>query len=236
MMNRQLKIWKEDFIRYYSRTSIIMRIIIGAVLSFVIAYILINKVIKIQNAENKKLKQKFQSMEIIDDVDIQVADLKNSQRKTSMQLESLKALNANLAEELGTLSKGEIGKNILDLRLVIDRNSLRIVSEERIIPKKIIRRRTSKRKEPDTHIKIQFPSSMTCESYRFELLGSYRNLRKFFMEARKSNSLFFINNIHIKQSKEMLTDKNFNQYRALSCSFEVHVPYRNEDKKSGEKK
>lgn len=225
MMQKQLKIWKEDFLRYYSRTSILMRMILGAALSFAAAYFLIHNVIRPQNSELKKLKQKFQSMEVIDDVDLQVADLKNSQRKTAMQLEGLKKANAALADQLGTLTRGEVGKNILDLRLLIDRNRLRIVSEEYAAPAKPVRRRKNTADKPDTRVKITFPDSMECASYRFQVLGSYQDLRHFFMDVRQARALFFINNIAIRQSGEMLTDKNFNQYRALACSFEVHVPY-----------
>lgn len=230
-MNKQLKIWRDDFLRYYNRTSIVTRIMIGAVLSFVIAYFLINKVIKGQNAELKSLKQKYQAMEIIDDIDIQVADLKNKQRKSTMQLEALKKANAVLAAELGSLSKGEVGKNILDLRYLIDQNSLRIVSEERAVIQKKSRRRNIGKKEIDSRVKIAFPASMSSESYHFKLLGSYRNLQNFFMEVRNAQSLFFINNIAVRRSQEMLTDKNFNQYRALECVFEVHVPFHKEQKK-----
>lgn len=235
-MKRQLKIWKEDFLRYYGRMSVMMRIAIGALLSFALAYVLIHKVIKPQNAELKKMKQKYQSMEVIDDVDLQVADLKNKQRKVTMQLEGFKKANEQLADDVGTLSKGEVGKNILELRYLIDRNSLRIVSEERVVPTKQVRRRAPQKNVIDTHIKITFPTSMACESYKFEVLGSYQCLRRFFMDVRNAQALFFINNIRIVQSKEMLTDKNLNQYRALSCAFEVHVPYQNEAAKTGEKK
>lgn len=230
-MNKQLKIWKDDFFRYYNRTSILVRILIGAALSFAVAYILIHKVIKVQNGELKKLKQKYEAMEVIDDVDIQVADLKNKQRKSSMQLEALKKVNASLATEFGTLSKGETGKNILDLRYLIDQNRLRILSEERIIIQKKSRRRPTSRKEKDDRVKITFPASMNCESYQFKILGSYQNLRHFFMAVREFKSLFFINNIKLEQSKELLTDKNLNQYRALECAFEVQVPFYKEAKK-----
>lgn len=236
-MNRQLKIWKEDFLRFYKRTSIIMRVIIGAVLSGIIAYFLINNVIKKQNAELKTLKQKFNSMEVADDVEIQTADLQNKQRKAEMQLNGLKTANELLSTETGALSKGEVGKNILDLRFLIDSNQLRIVSEERVVSESKQVRRRRVQKKVDTGVKISFPASMSYESYKFEVLGSYQSLRKFFMDVRNSQSLFFLNNVRICQSKEMLTDKNFNQYRALSCSFEVHVPYKNENiKQVGAKK
>lgn len=226
MMKKQLKIWKEDFFRYYDRTSVMMRIVMGAVLSLGTAYFLTHKVIKPQNAEVKTLKQKFQSMEVIDDVEIETADLKNKQRKTAMLLEGLTKANEELALTMGSFSKGEVGKNILDLRYLVDKNDLRILSEERVVPVKQIRRRSRGKQKPDTRVKIQFPASMGCESYKFEVLGSYRNLRRFFMDVRRAQALFFLNNIRISNSQEMLTDKNLNQFRALSCVFEVHVPFR----------
>lgn len=226
MMNKQLKIWKDDFFRYYGRTSLMMRIVIGAALSFGTAYILTHKIIRPQNAQLKVLKEKFQSMEVIDDVGIQVADLKNKQRKVNMQLEGLKKANEELALTMGTFSKGEVGKNILDLRFLMDKNNLRIVSEERVLPVKQTRRRSRGKQKPDTRVRIQFPSSMECESYKFELLGSYGTLRRFFMDVRNAQALFFLNNIRISNSKELLTDRNLNQFRALSCVFEVHVPFR----------
>lgn len=231
MMNKQLKIWKEDFFRYYNRTSVMMRIIIGALLSFGAAYFLTQKVIKPQNARLKALKQKFQSMEIIDDVEIRTADLRNKQRKASMQLEGLKKVNEELALTMGSLTRGEVGKNILDLRFLMDKNNLRIVSEERVLPVKNLRRRSRGRQKPDTRMKIQFPSSMESESYKFEVLGSYQSLRRFLMDVRGAQTLIFLNNIRISRSGEMLTDRNLNQFRALSCAFEVHVPFRKEGAK-----
>lgn len=230
MKSRQLKIWKEDFLRYYDKTSVLMRIVIGAVLSALTALLLINKVIKPQNAELKTLKQKYQSMEVIDDVDIQVADLKNKQRKAAMQVEGLQKANEQLT--------AEIGKNILDLRTLIDRYELRIVSEERVVPVKEKKsgRRGRKKVEADTRLQISFPASMACESYQFVVLGSYKNLRAFLNDVRNARSLFFLNNISIRQSEEMLTDKELNQYRALSCTFEVHVPYRSGQQKAAGKK
>lgn len=226
MMNRQLKIWKEDFFRCYNRTSVMMRIIIGAILSLGTAYFLTARVIKPQNLQLKALKQKFGAMELIDDVELQTADLKNKQRKISRQIEGLKTVNEKLALTLGDLSRGEIGKNILDLRFLMDRNNLKIVSEERVLPEKTVRRRSRVKPKSDDRVKIRFPSSMSCESYRFKVLGSYQNLRRFLTDVRNAQAPFFLNNIRITCSGEMLTDRNLNQYRALSCSFEVHVPFR----------
>lgn len=236
MMKKQLKIWKDEFFRYYDRTSVMTRIIIGALLSFGTAYFLTQKVIKPQNAQLKALKQKFQNLEVIDDVEIQTADLKNKQRKAGMYLEGLKKANEKLALSMGSLSRDEVGKNILDLRFLMDKNSLRILSEERIIPVKQQRRRSSRVKQKaDTRIKISFPSSMGCESSRFELLGSYQDLRRFFMDVRKAQNLFFINNICIRGSKETITDRSFKEHRALRCTFEVHIPYHKGAEKSAKK-
>lgn len=234
-MNKQLKIWKDDFLRYYGRTSILARVAIGAILSFAIAYLIIEKIIKPQNAELKSLKQKFDAMEIIDDVDIQVADLKNKQRKINMQLEGLTEANQELAGKIGNLSKGEIGKSIIDLRFLIDNNNLRIISEERIVKANQAKRRKAQKQPIDTQVKITFPASMTFESHQFQVLGSYRDIQNFLNEVRKSQALFFLNNVTIGQSKEMLVDKDLNEYPALACHFQVHVPYQQNTKTTGEK-
>ncbi len=232
-MNRQLKIWKDDFLRYYGGTSIITRMTIGAVLSFLLAYLLISRIIRPQNKAVRELKEKYQAMEIIEDADLQVADLKNKQRKALMQLDGLKTENARLALEVSKMTKGDIGRNIIDLRYFVDKNNLRIVSEERVVPEKPRRGRGQRKNEIDTRMKISFPDSMQFESHRFSVLGSYRDLQKFLMDVRNAREVFFINNVSIAQSREMLTDRNLNQYRALSCTFEVHVPYLAETVKGG---
>ncbi len=226
MAHRQLKIWRDDFLRYYHKTSLMTRIVIGAALSFGAAQLLLNKVIRPQNRELAELGRKHQSMEVVEDVELAVADLKNKQRKINMQLESLREINRNLAETRGTLSRNEIGKSILELRLLIDRNELRILSEERLVEKKNARR-SRKKKTPDTRIVMRLPASMGCESYRFKVLGSYRHLRHFLLDAFSTDVLFFLNNIKVSRSDELITDRNLNQYKALRCEFEIHIPYRN---------
>ena len=43
-MKKQIKIWKADFDRYWDKTSLVMRIAIGAVISLILTYVVINNV------------------------------------------------------------------------------------------------------------------------------------------------------------------------------------------------
>ena len=225
--NRQLKIWRDDFLRYYDKTSLVTRIIIGAALGFLVTYTALNYYIKPTNQEIKKLNKQINDMAVLPDVDLMLQDLNLRQRRIERQLATTKRQNQQYSEKRGVLSRSDTGKVGLELRQLIDRHSLRLVNEERVVAKPVqtVRRGSSTTLPPDTRQKLVLPETMNHESYRFHVLGSYKDIQLFLNEAFSAKSVFFINNVSIKESTEMLTDHNFRPYRALSCSFEFHIPY-----------
>ncbi len=226
MAQNQLKIWCDGFMRFYRKTSFLTRIVICAVISFIFAFIMLNKSITPQREEIKKLKSTADSIKVDDDINAEINELKNKQKKIFLAVESLKQTNTALVEFYGTLSKAETGKNILELRKFMEKNSLRILNEDRLQQGQSANNYAPLQTAP-THINIKLPSSFNFESYRFELLGTYTDLRNFMVDVYLANSLFFVNNIKISESKEFITDKELRQHPALKCSFEVHVPYLN---------
>lgn len=228
-MGKQLKSWRDDFLRYYGRTSLLMRIFIGAAVSFAIVFLMTNKVIKKQNKELNSLKSRMQSMEPADVVELEITDMKNRQRNVGRTLASLKEDNRQLEETCGGLSRSDAGKNFLHLRLLIDRNDLRIVSERRMDMQNPNRKTGSNatgKAGRGTSMQVEFPAFLACESYDFEVIGSFRNIRQFLIDAYKSDALFFLNNIRMNQSSETVMDRNLKQHRALRCEFQAHIPYR----------
>lgn len=235
-MNKQLKIWQDDFLRYYSKTSVMARVVIGACLSFAIAHVCINKVIKPQNTELKAINAKIQGIEVYDDVELTIADIRNSQRKINMQLTGLKEANLELIQTHGSLSKNDTGEVVLALRSLMEDSELKIVSEVRKIP--VVQkttRRSSRSKTPVvvTTLTPTLPSFVTTETYTFQIMGSYEQLGKLFASAFDADQLFLITNIKVERSDEYITDRNFNQIQALSCTFDVFIPYMTDGKALG---
>ncbi len=238
MSQNQLKSWRDDFLRYYGRSSLLTRIFVGAAISFTIAFLMTNKVVKKQKDELKTLSEKIRSTEIAGDAELEVVDLKNRQRKVSRTLASIKGENLKLEEACGGLSRAETGKSFLDLRLLIDRNELKIVSERHAAsqnPGKKNETASSVKSGKNLPEQIVFPSFMDSESYDFEVLGTFQNIRRFLIDAYRSDALFFLNNIRIEPSRETITDRAFIQHKALKCVFQAHIPYRtdNASKPSG---
>ena len=231
MIKKQLNIWKKDFLKYYNKTSLMTRIIIGALISFIIAYFSINKIVKPQNAELKKLNEKIQSLDVVDNLDVTLVDLKNKQRKANMILKSVNKINDKLAVHCGSLTKQNTAANIIEIRTLIDKYNLKIISEALINKKqKKTIRRSVRNKKIDTRIKISFPKGLTSDGYKFQVLGRFEDIRKFLISAFMSKSLYFINNIQLDNSKELISDRNFRQFKALNCTFEVHIPYKGDAK------
>ncbi len=229
MANRQLKIWRDDFMRYYGKTSLVMRIVICAGLSFAVAYYGLNGYLNPQQKEIKELTKKLQDMTVVGDSEFLMADLRNRQRKTSAQLESVRAANRELAERGGGITRGETGKTILALRSMIDGNKLKIISEDRMKPQDAAKRKPNS-KVKDTRIKLALPESMDCECYTFIVLGEYGNLQNFLSEVFGAEQMFVLNNLKLSHSGEMITDGDLKQHKAIECRFEVHLPYQKEVK------
>lgn len=235
-MNKQLKIWQDDFLRYYSKTSIMARVVIGACLSFAIAHVCINKIIKPQNTELKAINAKIQGIEVYDDVELTIADIRNSQRKVNMQLTGLKEVNLELIQTHGSLSKNDTGEVVLALRSLMEESDLKIVSEVRQIPVvKTTSRRSSRSKTPVVVTKLTptLPSFVATETYTFKVMGSYKQLGQLFASAFDADELFLITNIKVERSDEYITDRDFNQIQALSCTFDLFIPYMTDGKVLG---
>lgn len=225
--HKQLKIWRDDFLKYYGRTSLVARIVIGAALGFGIAWGGLTYVIRPETAKIKEINKKLDNMTIIADSGLMMQDLKNRQRRVSVQLKAIQEENRVHGERNGGLSRAEIGRTLFELRRMMDSNRLRIVSESRVIPSPPVRvpRKNAKSLLPDTKIKVVLPETMACDTYAFRVLGSFGDIRGFLHAAYAADPVFFLNNIAIKTSDELMTDRGFRQYKALECSFELHIPY-----------
>ncbi len=116
---------------------------------------------------------------------------------------------------------------MLELRNLVERHDLRIVLEEPIHKHAIIHKVKTLRGKPiiDTRVKIQLPETLDYDSYRFEVLGNFQQIKTFLMDIFQSDTAVFINNIKITASKEVVIGRNFNQFLALHCYFEAHIPY-----------
>ncbi len=226
-LSKQWKIWRDDFLRYYGRTSLITRIVIGAALAFGVAYVSLNYVIRPERAKIREVSGKLDNMDIVPDVELMMQDLKNRSRRVSAQLAAIQQQNREFGERNGGLSRGEVGKTLLELRRLMDVNRIRILSESRLVvqPPKRATRSTGGNTAPETRLRLILPDSMEGESFAFRLLGSFQDIRNFLHDAYSSEAVFYLNNIAIGKSDELMTDREFRQYKALECSFELHIPY-----------
>lgn len=226
-LNKQWKIWRDDFLKYYNRTSLVTRIVIGAALAFVVAYASLTYVIRPGNARIKEVGKKLDDTSVIPDVELMMQDLKNRERRVSGQLDAIRRQNREFGEKSGGLSRGDVGKTLLELRRLMDGNRIRILSESRVLPQaaKRVSGKAGKPAAPDTRIRLVLPDTMEGETYAFRVLGGFSDIRDFLHEAYSAGTVFYLNNISIKKSDELMTDREFRQYKALECSFELHIPY-----------
>ncbi len=232
MANRQLKILRDDFMRYYNRTSFVMRILIGAALSFAIAYYALNKHIKPQMAAIKDLQKKMSKMVIVDDVDLMMSDLNNRRKKVEKKLNAFSKANSELMKKSGQLTRSESGKIIIEIRSLLDQNSIKIISETRVNEKKAARPRRRKKSSgqmnKNKRIKLELPQLIGDDVHQFIVHGTYKHIKTFLMEVYNHKATFFLNNIYLERTDEFITDRELNQYNALKCCFELHIPYRKE--------
>lgn len=226
-LNKQLRIWRDDFLKYYNRTSLVTRIVTGAALAFAIAYASLNYAIRPENVRIKEVSKKLDDMSVVPDVELMMQDLKNRERRISSQLDGIRRQNREFGEKNGGLSRSEIGRTLLELRRLMDVNRIRILSESRVTPQppKRVSGKPGKDTLPDTRIRLVLPDTMASETYAFRVLGGFPDIRRFLHDAYSAGAVFYLNNISIRKSDELMTDREFRQYKALECSFELHIPY-----------
>ncbi|MFA6814757.1 MAG: hypothetical protein WCS73_00485 [Lentisphaeria bacterium] len=232
MAQKQFQIWRDDFLRYYNKTSLIMRIVVGAVLSFLVAYYALNYQIKPLQQKQKEIRKKLQNMVIIEDTKLMILDSKNQQRKLQSQLTEVRSANKIIVTNGGGLSRSDIGKTILELRVLFDRNQLKIVLEDRAkpyLPASLKSRRINQiNHKQDRRVSLVLPDTIAVESYFFKVLGQYGNIQRFLQDVYHSKQIFRLNNLKMTRSQNQITDQHFQQHMALECSFEIHVPFRKE--------
>ncbi|MGL4854533.1 MAG: hypothetical protein ACRC37_04695 [Lentisphaeria bacterium] len=225
--------WKEDLRQYYAKTSVMARIGMCALLSGLIANVVMKKHIRPQVIKINELNKKISAMKTPSNPSEVIGELRETQEEIIAQLEQLRKENGLLIRRYGdSLSAGNIGKTILDIKLLINKNRLKIISEERI--KELVgeendhlpRRNNYLNMEEDTKIKLFLPNFLLSEGFIFKFVGTYKDIQKFLLELHKMKKVFFVNNVKLSSSKVKITDRDFKEHRAVECSFEVHVPYR----------
>lgn len=235
-MNAQIQALSESMQRLYDKTSLLMRVLIGLGLGAIIVVLAHKEVLKPTDAAIAKLQSELAAIETAgQDVTAMVRELDQNAAILERNAQEVRAQNANLAEIAGVFSRADNGRLIAFFRTLLDQHNLRLISEERTSVQPnvayedpLYSRRTRRNTvaEPTTdRVPAPTRAGMKMESYSFKVLGRFSDILDFLRAAYVSPKVFFLTNVEIKTSTEMLVDRNFQQYIARECAFEFHIPY-----------
>ncbi len=229
-MNKQLKIWREDFLRYWNRTSLIMRILIGAGISFVIIYAGSKYVTKPMAKEIKAIKKKLDDI-AGSGVALQIQEMQRQKKELSRKLKDEKTLYENALDCETALEVSESGKVIIDLRQLLNECDVKLLNEEKLTnatvktSKKKKKRGKKTEKKIDYHMRPQVPSCLSTVGYHFKVIGQFKNIKKFLLTMNSISHVFIANNIAINTTETVIYNKKLQPRHGVEMEFEVHIPY-----------
>jgi hypothetical protein len=228
-----LTTWKKDFLRYWDRTSLMMRIVIGAVLSFLIAHIFLNNLNRPLSKEIDEVKKKLNNIGSGDSTTLMMEELRVRKNILTSDLKIWKEKFNAITQDNGSLRQGESGKVIIDVRRLLSEYDIRFIEEERIVAKpvqtparkKAARRRGGESAVIDTRMKVTWPDYIGSVDYRMTVIGKFSSIREFLHRLNFMPYVFVVNNITLKDSGTLMYDQRLEAQRGVEMVFELHIPF-----------
>ena len=230
-MKKQLKIWKSDFDRYWDKTSLTVRILIGAVISLVITYAVINKINKPLAKEVEKERKAISNTAVVDGAIYLLDDLKRKRDEIKKQLKIWEDKLEKSKDCESSLTPLENSKVIIAVRELFYKNNIKLINEQKIIKSSsAIKKKSSysKRHEmtkPDNRIKLKTPEYIEHISYRIKAYGRFPDIKKFLSNVNKESHVFVINNIILQEGQIPAFNHKFQRRKGVQIDFELHIPY-----------
>ncbi len=227
-MKKQLKIWREDLARYWDKTSLMGRVLLGAVISFLIAMIILRTVSNPITKEIKELRSKASTEYVpvpeedqeIKDGKLEIEDKKKSLAIWKRKLQKLLRERKNFGPEMQM-------KVISELDSLAAENNLQLLVRNDV--EKDVREK-KKRNRPDKKAAEPKPQEreLTGEfQHQYVLLGRFKNIRNFLLKAAQLPYFFRIAGIaitHYHPEKGQSIGANTRGW-ALKVSFTVTIYY-----------
>ncbi|MDD5727466.1 MAG: hypothetical protein PHV59_02780 [Victivallales bacterium] len=230
-MKKQLKIWKADFDRYWDKTSLTVRILIGAVVSLALTYVVVNKINRPLSKEVEKERKAISDTAVVDGAIYLLDDLKRKRDEIKEQLGIWEKKLENSKDCESSLTPLENSKVIIAVRELFYKNNIKLINEQKIIknspdPKnKSSYRKRHNTEKPDNRIKLKAPEYIEHISYRIKAYGRFPDIKKFLSDVNKESYVFVINNIILQEGQIPAFDHKFQQRKDIQIDFELHIPY-----------
>jgi hypothetical protein len=230
-MKRQLKIWNEDFNRYWNRTSLVMRIVIGAVASFLLAYVITSGLNRPLTSNINKLKKKIASIGVQDDSTVIMDELRQKKTTYSRRCSDLQEKLTKNRENSPGLTRAESGKVIIAIRELFDTHGIKLQIEEKLkkapaAPKKVNSYQKRHIKKTNTErMHTAIPDFMGSNDYKFKVVGSFSNIKRFLRQLNTLPYVYIVDNIKLCASEVLIFTTNRPPQKGVELEFELHVPY-----------
>ncbi|QSH41212.1 hypothetical protein P0136_09215 [Lentisphaerota bacterium ZTH] len=230
-MKKQLKMWHQDFFRYWDRTSLVARIFTGAAVSFLLVTAVTKYLTRPIAKEIKALRKKAETTDIGNEATIQLEELRQKKQRYLKRITAAQDKFSSLRESRTALTQAESGKLILEIRKLLDKYRIKLLEEEKLKTRpKPVNKSTSYRSsfrpvKKDNRIRIKVPDYLDIVSYRFKVVGSYNSLRRFLYYADRLGRAYVMNNISLSGAQQKSWNGNAKPVVAVKLDFEVHIPY-----------
>ena len=222
-MKKQLKIWRDDLSRYWDKTSLMGRVLLGAVISFVIAMIILRTVSNPITKEIKELRDKVSSEYVPVPGDDQ--EIKDSKLEIEDKEKSLAAWKRRLRKRLR--NPRDFGPE-MQMRIISALDSLAAKKRLQLLVRNDVEIPARKTRKPGKKAgkAAEQNRKLTGEfKHQYVLLGRFKNIRDFLLEADQLRYFFRISDIAISHYHPEKEQSRKPHGWALQLSFTVTIYY-----------
>lgn len=233
-MKKQLKTWKADFDRYWDKTSLVMRIAIGASVSLLLTYVVMNKINRPLSQQVGKKRKAISDTAVVDGAIYILDELRIKRDNVNKKLKTWEKKLAESKDCESSLTPLESSKVIIAVRKLFDKNSLKLINEQKLKRQEISEKKSSYRNrhrktetdmDTDTKIKLNPPEYIDYISYQIKAYGRFRDIKRFLTDINEVKHVFVMNNIAFSEGQYPALDRKFNFRKGIEINFELHIPY-----------
>lgn len=230
-MKKQLKTWKADFDKYWDKTSLVVRIMIGAVISLLITYVVINKINRPLSKKVLKAQKAISDTTVVDGSLFILEELRQKRIKFKKRLETWTKKLEDSKDCESCLTPLESSKVVIAIRELFYKNGLKLLNEQRIKKQVKLKKQLSSYKKRhkttkvNSRIKLNPPEYIDHISYQISAYGQFGNIKKFFYDINQISHVFIMNNIKFGQYEGTVLNNRFQVQHGIKLDFELHIPY-----------
>lgn len=221
-MKKQLLKWREEWLRYWDKTSLVMRIVIGAVVSLSLASGWLNWQNKPLAEEVKNLQNKLGGIVADNSFNLQMASLRQQRNKLEEEVETWRRKMAEIARQGLHFESANCGVVLLELRRRLEDRNL-VLRREKLepppVPTPVVRRRVRIviPSGDDWKTRHTYPAFMGTIRYNYLMTGGFREIKSFLFSLPEIRRAFNLNNIVIDNIEPEHPD-------SLALEFDLSVP------------